>query len=127
MKNYSRQREAVLRALCSTTSHPTATWIYEQVRQEIPNISLGTVYRNLSGLCEDGRIRKLSFGDASDHFDGDITVHSHFYCETCGEITDVWIDQSKLLGPIESDYNIKARYADFNIVGKCGKCEETEE
>ncbi len=127
MKNYSRQREAVLKALCSTTSHPTAAWIYEQVRQEIPNISLGTVYRNLSGLAEDGRIRKLSFGDASDHFDGDITVHSHFYCEHCGEITDIWIDQSKLLGPIESDYNIKARYADFNITGKCGKCSYKED
>lgn len=122
MKNYSRQREAVLNVLCSTKSHPTAAWIYEQVRQQIPNISLGTVYRNLSGLAEDGTIKKLSFGDASVHFDGDISVHSHFYCEHCGEITDIRLDQSKLLGPIEEEYSVKARYADFNITGKCGKC-----
>ena len=126
MKNYSRQREAVLNVLCSTTSHPTAAWIYEQVKLEIPNISLGTVYRNLSGLCEDGTIKKLSFGDASVHFDGDTTVHSHFYCEHCGEITDIWLDQSKLLGPVESDYNVKARHADFNITGKCSKCLQKE-
>ncbi len=126
MKNYSRQREAVLNVLCSTTSHPTAAWIYEKVREEIPNISLGTVYRNLSGLSEDGTIRKLSFGDSSVHFDGDISVHSHFYCEHCGEITDIWIDQSTLLGPIEADYKVKARFADFNITGKCSKCLQEE-
>lgn len=126
MKNYSRQREAVLNVLCSTTSHPTAAWIYEKVREEIPNISLGTVYRNLSGLAEDGTIKKLSFGDSSVHFDGDISVHSHFYCEHCGEITDIWLDQSKLLGPIESDYNVKAKYADFNITGKCSRCCDKE-
>lgn len=126
MKNYSRQREAVLNVLCKTTCHPTAAWIYERVREEIPNISLGTVYRNLSGLAEDGTIKKLSFGDASVHFDGDVSGHSHFYCEHCGEITDIWLDQSKLLGPIESDYNVKARFADFNITGKCSKCCKTE-
>lgn len=126
MKNYSRQREAVLNVLCSTKSHPTAAWIYERVREQIPNISLGTVYRNLSGLTEDGTIKKLSFGDASDHFDGDISVHSHFYCEYCGEITDIRLDQSELLGPIEAEYGVRARYADFNITGKCSKCCKTE-
>ena len=119
---FSRQREAVKKVLMSTKTHPTAAWIYERVREEIPNISLGTVYRNLSGLAEDGTIKKLSFGDASVHFDGDVSGHSHFYCEHCGEITDIWLDQSKLLGPIESDYNVKARFADFNITGKCSKC-----
>ena len=126
MKNYSRQREAVLEALCNTKSHPTAAWIYEQVRITLPNISLGTVYRNLSGLVEDGRIRKLSFGDASDHFDGDISVHSHFYCEHCGEISDIRLDQSQFLGEIEKEYKVRAHNADFNITGKCSKCCQKE-
>lgn len=122
MRNYSRQREAVLNVLCSTKSHPTAAWIYERVREQIPNISLGTVYRNLAGLAEDGTIKKLSFGEASVHFDGDISVHSHFYCEHCGEITDIRLDQSELLGPIEVEYGVVARHADFNITGKCSNC-----
>ncbi len=126
MKNYSRQREAVLSVLCSTKSHPTAAWIYERVREQIPNISLGTVYRNLSGLAEDGTIKKLSLGDASVHFDGDVSVHSHFYCEHCGEITDIRLDQTELLGAIEAEYGVKARYADFNITGKCGNCSKKE-
>ncbi|MBO7217932.1 MAG: transcriptional repressor [Clostridia bacterium] len=126
MKYQSRQRNTVLRVLCSTTSHPTAAWIYEKVREEIPNISLGTVYRNLSELSEDGIIKKLSFGDASVHFDGDTSVHSHFYCEHCGDITDIWLDQSALFGQIETDYDVKVRFADFNIAGKCGNCSKKE-
>ena len=56
MRNYSRQRETILKVLCSTTSHPTAAWIYERVREEIPKVSLGTVYRNLALLEEDGLV-----------------------------------------------------------------------
>ncbi len=122
MKNYSRQREAVLSVLCGTKSHPSAAWIYEQVRREIPNISLGTVYRNLSGLAEDGVIRKLSFSDSSVHFDGDTSAHSHFYCEQCGKITDLWLDQNELFGSIEQEYGVGVHYADFNVVGRCSSC-----
>ena len=126
MKNYSRQREAILNLLCNTKSHPTAAWIYEQVREEIPNISLGTVYRNLSGLAEEGRIKKLAFGDSSVHFDGDVSVHSHFYCEHCGNIVDIWLDQSNMFGQIEAEYGVRPRKVDFNIIGKCGNCSNKE-
>ena len=59
MKNYSRQREAILEVLRSTDTHPTASWIYERVREKIPNISLGTVYRNLTVLSENGALHWL--------------------------------------------------------------------
>jgi len=53
MTKKSKQREVILRVLKRTSSHPTADWVYEQVRKEIPNISLGTVYRNLKSLKQE--------------------------------------------------------------------------
>jgi len=84
----SKQREAITRVLRSTTSHPTADWIYEQVRKEIPNISLGTVYRNLKLLRDEGRILDLDTGSLN-RFDGNNENHYHFRCEGCGRVFDV--------------------------------------
>ncbi len=92
MKNYSRQRSAVLEVLRSTDIHPTAAEIYERVRVLIPNISLGTVYRNLADLRNSGEILSLSVGDGVEHFDGDNTPHLHLHCKKCGKITDVQIE-----------------------------------
>ena len=88
MKHYSKQREAILEVLRNTDTHPTANWIYEKVREKIPNISLGTVYRNLSALSSEGEILLLKVGDTFDHFDGDISPHAHLYCKECRKIID---------------------------------------
>lgn len=90
MKNFSRQREAVLKVLKNTKSHPTATQVYEEVKKTIPNISLGTVYRNLSELYENGDIIKVAVGDGFEHFDADTSSHIHLRCKKCGSITDVY-------------------------------------
>ncbi len=88
MKHYSKQREAILEVLRATDTHPTANWIYDKVREKIPNISLGTVYRNLSGLTADGEILQIEVGDGFEHFDGDISPHLHLYCKECEKIYD---------------------------------------
>ena len=98
MKNYSRQREAVLNVLCSTQCHPTAAWIYENVRKVLPNISLGTVYRNLAALSEEGVILSLSVGDGYEHFDGNSAPHAHLHCKRCGKIYDAPLKQDILSG-----------------------------
>ena len=74
---YSRQRESIKRFLMSRYDHPTADTIYLHVREEFPNISLGTVYRNLSLLTELGEIIKITT-DGPDRFDGNVKPHSHF-------------------------------------------------
>lgn len=89
MKNYSRQREAILEVLRATDTHPTAIAVYEKVREKMPNISLGTVYRNLAALKESGDILGISVGDGSERFDGDITPHIHLHCRHCGAIADL--------------------------------------
>ena len=89
MRNYSKQREAILTVLRETDTHPTANWIYAKVRETIPNISLGTVYRNLSLLSDMGEILRLQMGDGVDHFDATTAPHNHFICNSCGAVIDL--------------------------------------
>lgn len=89
MANYSRQREAVLQVLAGTKSHPDAAWVYEQTRKIIPNISLGTVYRNLSNLQQSGKIVSLGVYAGVERFDADVSEHLHFFCKNCHTIADV--------------------------------------
>lgn len=97
MKNYSRQREAIIEVLRSTDTHPTAGWIYQRVREQLPNISLGTVYRNLSALSEAGEILSINVGDGYEHFDGDISPHIHLHCRCCNSITDAYLKNDPFL------------------------------
>ena len=124
MRNYSKQREAILTVLRETDTHPTANWIYEQVREIIPNISLGTVYRNLSKLCRNGDIISLNVGDGFEHFDYDTTPHAHLHCKKCGCIhyarleCDPLAELSKKIG-FMPDTTIYVAY------GICQNCKTT--
>ena len=85
----TKQRQAILKVLRDTRSHPTAQWIYEQVRQEIPHISLGTVYRDLKLLKKMGEILELDFAGNLTRFDANTSRHYHFYCKKCHRIFDI--------------------------------------
>ena len=85
----SRQRELVLRILRGTHSHPTADWVFDRAREKMPNISLGTVYRNLNLLRDEGKIRELNFGSGCKRYDGDLRYHYHVRCVECGLVEDV--------------------------------------
>ena len=89
MHRKSVQRETILRIIRKTKSHPAADWVYEQVRKEIPNISLGTVYRNLKSLTKEGQIKELESPGGLNRFDGNEMNHYHFRCEKCGHIFDL--------------------------------------
>lgn len=87
---YSRQRAAILSFLQSRKDHPTAELVYSNVKEEFPNISLGTVYRNLNQLAEAGMIAKHSFGVLGiDHYDYDTSPHYHFVCNCCNAVIDL--------------------------------------
>ncbi|MBE7032459.1 MAG: transcriptional repressor [Ruminococcaceae bacterium] len=86
---HSRQRDAILEVLKGTKVHPTADWVYSEVRKIIPNISLGTVYRNLSKLSDEKAIVKLGLGTSVEHFDGNPDPHYHVMCTECGAIKDI--------------------------------------
>lgn len=86
---YSRQREVIKEFVYSRHDHPTADDVYVNIRKKFPNISLGTVYRNLTLLSDMGEIRRLRVGDGVDHFDADTTPHNHFICSECGCVIDL--------------------------------------
>lgn len=124
---YSRQREVLLSVLRGTTCHPNADWIYTQARQEIPNISLGTVYRNLSKLAADGVILKLEVGDGSEHYDGDISPHAHFYCRTCRRISDIFVDYGqRLRDEVQSRSGDRVKGCTVLFDGICRECDGAE-
>ncbi len=85
----TRQKQVIINVLRSTTSHPGAEWVYSEVRKEIPNISLGTVYRNLRQLKESGDILELNCSENITRFDGDTREHYHFVCDRCGRVFDI--------------------------------------
>ncbi len=87
---YSKQRELITEIIKGRKDHPTADMIYSTAREVEPNISLGTVYRNLKLLADEGVIITLETEDKRLHYDGDISRHSHFICSKCGKIVDLF-------------------------------------
>lgn len=85
---YSRQREAIKDYLSSVTTHPTADTVYMHIKEEFPNISLGTVYRNLNLLADIGEAIKITTPDGGDRFDARTNPHYHFYCKCCKRMID---------------------------------------
>lgn len=82
---YSRQRESILNSLNEKLDHPTAEMVYNCVKKEQPNISLGTVYRNLNQLVEQGVLRRIATPVSGDRFDIRTDPHAHLLCTRCGK------------------------------------------
>lgn len=120
---YSRQREAILRYLRSTTSHPTAEKIYLRIREEFPKLSLGTVYRNLHLLAEHGDILRLNCGDGVEHFDAIVEPHNHFICRTCGSIYDLQMNATESIDrEAEKHFSGKIEGHEVYFYGTCNQC-----
>ena len=120
MKNYSKQREAILNALRSTDTHPTAAQVYAMVKKELPNISLGTVYRNLGQLKDEGLITIVESSDTKVHYEGNLTDHIHFLCKNCHNITDVFCKTQ--VPTALSDMGLQVESAKTVYYGLCNSC-----
>ena len=95
--NYSSKREAIFKTIAATKSHPSAMWVYEQLKDEIPNLSLGTVYRNIALFKEQGKIITVANVDGEERIDADVSDHAHFVCEKCNGVYDlVFCEESPL-------------------------------
>ncbi len=122
----THQRRVVLEELKKTTAHPTADELYEAVRKRLPNISLGTVYRNLEILSACGQALKLDLGEGKKRFDATLTPHYHLRCTQCGRIIDVPyvpIDR-KIEEKLRSLGNFKITGVQVHFEGICDKCME---
>lgn len=131
MKRYSKQRELILRVLQNRIDHPTADMLYSDLKKEMPDIGIATVYRNLSDLCEDGTIVKIKTQrDGPDRFDGNVKPHIHFECIKCHEVEDIFSEPEKYK-KIEDSIKktaklIKAEALNTNVMiqGFCKRCKD---
>ncbi len=120
---HSKQREAIKSFLMASKAHPTAEVVYDNMKKQFPNISLGTVYRNLNFLVDHGEAVRLECGDGLDHFDGDTHPHYHFYCRKCHGIIDLEmlpIDHVNVIAGAEFDGKIEDHVVYFR--GLCKDC-----
>lgn len=123
---YSRQRELVLRQVQSRCDHPTADDIYLAIRDECPGLSLGTVYRNLNGLVEMGRMRRVSIPGMADRFDRTLPDHDHLYCTKCGNVEDVHLDKQTINATLDARKDLAIQSYSLNLYGLCSRCREKE-
>ena len=117
---HSLQRDTIKNVVCSTACHPTADWVYNEVRKLIPNISLGTVYRNLRQLSDNSSIRTIQDGSIT-RYDGNIKPHHHLKCNECGEITDINLRNLNLKEKIKSKFDFDPSDIEITVIGKCNK------
>jgi Fe2+ or Zn2+ uptake regulation protein len=117
------QRSAVYRYLLSTEAHPTADDVFTNVRSEIPDISLATVYKSLETLVGCGLAVKLTYGEGSARYDGRTDPHPHARCLDCGAVLDVpgRLDGAALagLGPLPG---FAVEGYRLELVGHCDHC-----
>lgn len=126
MKNFSKQRETILETLRQTDCHPTAAWIYEHAKEKLPNLSLGTVYRNLAQLAENGDIICFSAGGSTERYDGCNSDHLHFYCESCNTILDL-MEDSGLKSMVEERLGCEIKTSAIVFSGTCQDCRSLNE
>ncbi len=122
-RNKSKLRDRILQIIAETKAHPTADWIYLEIKKEFPRTSLGTVYRNLTILAEQGRIQKLSCGSTFDRFEADLSPHYHLICRKCGRIEDFTMpgyEQINKLARDQTSFEIASHRIDF--FGLCKHC-----
>lgn len=121
--NKSKQRDAIISFLLPRKDHPTADVIYNGIKEDFPNISLGTVYRNLSLLSELNIISRIDCGDESEHFDGNPLPHNHFICTDCKSVIDLEMDNIDFINTLAGK-NFDGEIKGHNIYfyGLCNKC-----
>jgi Fur family peroxide stress response transcriptional regulator len=88
-RKHSDKRDAILELIRSTTSHPSAQWVYDRLRPRIPGLSLATVYRNINLFLREGVLISVGVVNGEERFDGIVEPHPHLVCQCCGRVIDL--------------------------------------
>ena len=125
VQKHSKKRDAILQVIRSTDSHPSAEWIYSQVKPIYPDISLGTVYRNLALFEETGEVIAVATVDGQKRYDATADPHTHFICECCNSVIDVETPQpfAEMYKALRQVHGLEANHHSLTFYGKCDKCQ----
>lgn len=121
---YSKKREAILNAIRGTSCHPSAEWVYQQLKPRHPDLSLGTVYRNLAFFQEHGLVQSVGVVQGQERFDAIVTPHSHFVCSCCGSVLDLpdVCPGTGLEQAVSSQYGFAVKRCELTFYGLCLSC-----
>lgn len=124
VRKYSRKRQALLDAIKCTREHPSAEMLYSSLKPEHPDLSLGTVYRNLAMFVQDGNIVSVGCVAGQERYDGNVTPHPHFICSVCGRVLDLTsLDiASGLDGQVERETGARVTGHSLSFSGVCADC-----
>jgi Fur family peroxide stress response transcriptional regulator len=135
-RKHSDKRDAILKAIQSTTEHPSAQWIYDKLKPHIPNLSLGTVYRNINIFLHEGLAASVGVVNGEERFDGVVEPHPHLVCSRCGRVMDIPYPETHIAravnltgrrapeNPEPGDFTVDYRKTVF--YGLCGDCRNRE-
>ena len=126
-RSFSSKRNAIYEAVCSTNTHPSAKWVYDKLKPEIPDLSLGTVYRNISLFKNEGKVAVICNVNGEERIDGNVQPHPHFVCNSCGGVYDVGTQNS------HSDFTSELSKMGFSVqssyiicYGICPECSKKD-
>ncbi len=121
---YSKKREAILSAIQGTACHPSAEWVYQNLKTAHPDLSLGTVYRNLVLFQEQGLVKSVGVVNGQERFDGRTSPHSHFVCSRCGAVIDLpGIQPDRdLARSVSEQYQFAVERCELTLYGTCSTC-----
>ena len=124
VKNRSKKRDAILEKLRSTDCHPSADWLLQELREDYPDMSLATVYRNLALFKEEGDAISVGVVDGKERFDGQTHSHAHFVCRNCNAVHDIDLEegQVELSKQVKEFKNYQIQHLECTAYGLCDKC-----
>ena len=125
---YSKKREAILAEIQGTSCHPSAEWLYQRLKPRHPDLSLGTVYRNLTFFQAQGQIKSVGVVQGQERFDAVVTPHSHFVCNCCGSVLDLPDFQpgGDLDRTVSWQYGLTVERHELIFYGLCSSCSKQQ-
>ena len=124
---FTFQRQVIYEAVLDSHDHPTPELIYEQVRQRIPSISLGTVYKNIRTFLDSGVLKEVTLHHGSLRLESNMTSHHHLVCSSCKAIFDV---EESAVAPVQLKTNVPAGFSikecRVEFVGLCKSCQSAD-
>lgn len=122
----SKKRQAILSALCADKRHPSAEMLYNTLKPSYPELSLGTVYRNLALLVEDGQAVTVCHVAGKERYDGRTDAHGHFVCRRCRRIFDLELPETigETCRELCEGIECAAESCSVCVEGLCGECRE---
>lgn len=124
LKRHSKKRDGIREVIKNTKTHPDAEWIYAKLKPDFPDLSLATVYRNLNEMKKSGEIQTVAYFNGKERYDGDVSSHTHFICDCCGKIEDLWnIDHDEAVdAKAQENFDGKINSHSLIFHGLCSEC-----